>query len=71
MGHVDTPKLLIRFNASSKVKTTKEEGVEMRSLVCNTLGIRKACLSSGIGTKKNDKWVNYSHGPTQTKQQFG
>jgi hypothetical protein len=21
--------------------------------------------------KTNDKWVNYSHGPTQTKQQVG
>jgi hypothetical protein len=33
-------------------------------------GGKEACWSSGMGIKMNDKWVNYSHGPTQTKQQF-
>ncbi len=32
---------------------------------------RGACKSSGIGTKKNDKQIKYSHRPTQTKQQVG
>jgi hypothetical protein len=27
--------------------------------------------SSGMGTRKNDKQVNYSHGPAQIKQQVG
>jgi hypothetical protein len=30
-------------------------------------GGRRACWSFDIGTKKNDKQVNYSHGPIQTK----
>jgi hypothetical protein len=30
-----------------------------------------ACWSFEIGTKKSDKQINYSHGPTQTKQQVG
>jgi hypothetical protein len=30
-------------------------------------GGRKVCWSSGIGTRNNDKQVNYSHGPIQTK----
>jgi hypothetical protein len=32
---------------------------------------KKARLSSRMGTKMNDKRVNYSHKPTQTKQQVG
>jgi hypothetical protein len=32
---------------------------------------RKACWSFKMGTKMNDKQVNYSHEPTQTKQQVG
>jgi len=27
--------------------------------------------SSEMGTRKNDKWVNYSHERAQTKQQVG
>jgi hypothetical protein len=28
-------------------------------------------LDSRMGTKTNDKWVKYSHGIAQTKQQVG
>jgi hypothetical protein len=35
------------------------------------LGGRGACWNSKMGTRKNDKKVNYSHGPAQTKQQVG
>jgi len=41
----------------------KEEGIGMRSLARSTLGVRRACWSFGIRSKKNDNWVNYSHGP--------
>jgi hypothetical protein len=34
-------------------------------------GGKGACSSSRIGIRKSDKQVNYSHGPTQTKQQVG
>ncbi len=34
-------------------------------------GGRGACQSSRIGTRKNDKQINYSHIPTQIKQQVG
>jgi hypothetical protein len=34
-------------------------------------GGRRACWSSEMGTRTGDKWVNYSHEPTQTKQQVG
>jgi len=53
------------------VKTLEEEGVGMSSLIRSTLGVRGACWSSEIGIKKNDKRVNYSHRPTQTKPQVG
>jgi hypothetical protein len=29
------------------------------------------CWSSEMGAQMSDEWVNYSHGPTQTKQQVG
>jgi len=32
------------------------------------VGGRRACWSFGMGTRKIDKQVNYSHGPAQTKQ---
>jgi len=34
-------------------------------------GGKGACWSSGIGIRKSDKQVNYSHGPSKTKQQVG
>jgi hypothetical protein len=32
---------------------------------------RGACWSFGIGIRKSDKQINYSHRPAQTKQQVG
>jgi hypothetical protein len=58
---------------SLKMKTTKEEEVERYSLTRNTWGgggFRRPCWSFGMGTKTNDKRVNYSHGLAQTKQQI-
>jgi hypothetical protein len=37
----------------------------------NTLGVEGCVGASGYGLGKNDKQVNYSHEPTQTKQQVG
>jgi hypothetical protein len=34
-------------------------------------GGRGVCWSSGMGTRKIDKQLNYSHEPAQTKQQVG
>jgi hypothetical protein len=39
----------------------------MRSLTHNTSGVKGACWGFGIGIRKNDKYVNYSHGFAQTK----
>jgi len=52
------PSSLMDSITSPKVKKTKGEGVG-------------ACWSSEMGTKKIDKQFNYSHMPTQTKQQVG
>jgi hypothetical protein len=46
-----------------------EEGVGMRSLTCSISGVKNACWNFGMGIRTNDKWVNYSHGLAQTKQQ--
>jgi hypothetical protein len=34
-------------------------------------GVKRACYSFGMKIRTNDKRVNYSHGPAQTKQQVG
>jgi hypothetical protein len=57
-------------NVNLKVKTT-EERVEVRFLICNTLGVRGARWSSMMGIRTNDKQANYSYGPAQIKQQVG
>jgi hypothetical protein len=65
----DTPPNSLKdSNASLKVKTLKEEKVRVRSLIRNTLGVRGACYNSEMGTRMSEKQVNYSYGPTQTKQ---
>jgi hypothetical protein len=51
------------------MKTLEEKKSWVRSLTYNTLKVKKACWSFGMETKTNDKWVNYSYGPTKTKQQ--
>ncbi len=58
------------LNVSPKVKIMKE-GVGARSLVYNTSRVRRACWSSRMRTKTNDKCVNYSYQFVQTKQQVG
>jgi len=65
-----SPKSLKDSNVSLKVKIVKE-GVEVCSLIHNISKVRNACWSSEMGTKMSDKWVNYSHGPAQNKQQVG
>jgi hypothetical protein len=40
----------------------EEKKVGMLSLVHNILGVRGACWSSRIKTRRYDKRVNYSHG---------
>ncbi len=52
------------------MKTTKER-IRAHSLVRNTSRVRRVCWSSKMGTKKNDKCVNYSYQSAQTKQQAG
>jgi hypothetical protein len=64
------PHFLKDSNASSKIKTSKER-IGVRSLAHITSGVKGACWSSGMGIRKSDKQVNYSHGPTQTEQQVG
>jgi hypothetical protein len=64
------PHSLKDSNANSEMKTSKEE-VGVRSLVHNIPGVRRACWISEMGNKMRDKWVNYSYGLAQTKQQVG
>jgi hypothetical protein len=56
-------------NASLKVNTIEEEGVEVCSLVRSISGLKRACQNFGMKAKMSDKWVNHSHELTQTKQQ--
>jgi hypothetical protein len=51
---------------SPKVKTM-EGGVGAHSLVHDTSGV-KGHVKLRDGTRKNDKKINYSHEPVQTKQ---
>ncbi len=64
-----SPKSLKDSNVSPKMKIMK--GVEVCFLIHSISKVRNACWSSEMGTKMSDKWVNYSHGPTQNKQQVG
>jgi hypothetical protein len=59
------------LNANLKVKAMKENGGGVCFLVYSILGVKGVCWSSRVKIKTNDKWVNYSHGPAQTKQQVG
>jgi hypothetical protein len=68
---LDTPpSSLMDSIASPKLKTTKGEGVGVRSLVRNTSRV-EGVLELWDGTKKIDKQINYSHELAQTKQQVG
>jgi hypothetical protein len=70
IGHFLThPKLLDGLNFESKgwkQRKDKELGTLFNS---QHFGAKVVCWNSRIGSKKSDKQVNYSHIPTQTKQQ--
>ncbi len=55
------PNSLIDSIVSPKVKMSEKEGIGVRSLACSTLRVRRACWSSGIGTRISDMRVNYSY----------
>jgi hypothetical protein len=67
----NNPKILEKLKCEFKMKIVKEEGIGVPSLVHNTLEVKKACWSFGMGTRMNEKWVNYSYEPAQTRQQVG
>jgi hypothetical protein len=54
---------------SSKVKTLKGEGVGVSS--SQHFAGRRACWNYGMGTRKTDNQVNYSHRHAQIRQQVG
>jgi hypothetical protein len=64
------PNSLKDSNASPKMKTTKKR-VGARSLIHSISKVRRACWSFGMGTRTNDKSVNYSYQFARTKQQVG
>jgi hypothetical protein len=68
MMHPTFPHSLKDSNVSPKVKAVRKKGIGVRSLTCS---ISKVKGHAGMGTRMNDKKVNYSHGLTQTKQQVG
>jgi hypothetical protein len=65
------PKLLDGFNRESKGENNKRRGSWGTLLGSHHFGGKKACWNSKMGTRMSDKQINYSHGPTQTKQQVG
>jgi hypothetical protein len=65
-----TPNSFKDSNVNPKMKTLKK-GIGVRSLVHNTSRVKGACWSFQMGIKTSDKWVHYSYGPAQTKQQVG
>jgi hypothetical protein len=64
------PNLLYRLKCESKVKTMEEQGVGARSLARSILGIKGRARAPGWGLGRVTS-INYSHRPTQTKQQIG
>ncbi len=67
----DTPPNSLKdSNVNLNVKTTTKR-VRVHSLAHNTLGVRRVCQSSKMGTMTSDKQVNYSHAYAQIKQQIG
>ncbi len=63
------PKFLDRLKYKSKDENNgrKKSWGTLPSL--QHFGGRGACWSFGMGIRTHDKDVNYSHGPTQAKQQ--
>jgi hypothetical protein len=64
-----TPKFLDRLNCKSKGENN--ERIMNWGTFPNTQHFegRGVCWSFGMGTRRIGNWVNYSHGPAQTKQQ--
>jgi len=64
------PTLLERFKCESK---SENNGKRNWGMLLNTQHFKGkgACWSSVMGIRTNDKHVNYSHEPAQTKQQVG
>jgi hypothetical protein len=65
------PNSLGRFNYESKGENNRRIKSWGTLPGSQHFGGRGACWSSRMGTRISDKWVNYSHGPIQTKQQVG
>jgi hypothetical protein len=68
--HISQSKLLERPKCKSKSQNNERRKIGVHSLIHNTLGVNGACSNFGMGSKMNDKRVNYSYGPTQVKQQI-
>jgi len=66
-----TPKLLDRPNYDSKGENNKR--IRSWGTLPNSQHFRGrgVCWSLGMGTRMNDKQINYSHRPVQIKQQVG
>jgi hypothetical protein len=67
-----TPTFLEGFKCESKNennKRRKSQGCVIWFVAL--LGVRWACWNVEMGTRMNDKWVNYSFEPAQIKQQVG
>jgi hypothetical protein len=62
------PNLLYKLKCESKVKIVEEQGVGACSLARNTLGVERHAGIPGWGLGRVTS-INYSHGPTQIKQQ--
>jgi len=65
------PSSLMDLTMSLKVKTMKRDEVGAHSLVRSTSRVKGRVLELQDGIRTSDKRFNYSHGPTQTKQQVG
>jgi hypothetical protein len=64
------PQLLNGFNCESKGENNGRRRSWGMLLSSQHFGGKGACWSSEMGTRKSHKLINYSHGPTQTKQQI-
>ncbi len=65
------PKLLDRLKCESKGENIERKRSWGTFPSSQHFKDRVASWSSEMGTRMNDKWVNYSHGLAQTKQQVG
>jgi hypothetical protein len=65
------PTLLERleYESESENNERKKRWSKMLLLSSQHFKGKGACWNFGMGIKTNNKWVNYSHKPAQTKQQ--